>query len=78
MKSKTMYIHIKAQTKTKKESVKQLSVDHFEIAVREPAKQNLANRRIVAIIEERFPGTVVRIINGHHSPSKLLSVDDKE
>jgi hypothetical protein len=24
-----------------------------------------------------FPGTVVRIMNGHHSPSKLLSIEEK-
>jgi uncharacterized protein (TIGR00251 family) len=72
-----MYIHIKAQTGAKKETVKQISSDHFEVAVKEPAKQNLANRRIIEIIQAMFPGTVVRIMNGHHSPSKLLSIEEK-
>jgi uncharacterized protein YggU (UPF0235/DUF167 family) len=39
---------------------------------------NLANKRILAIIKATYPGMQVRITNGHHSPSKLLSVDRAE
>ena len=73
-----MYIHIKAKTKAREEECKQLSVDHFEISVREPAKNNLANKKIITIIQTIFPNRSVRIINGHHSPSKLLSIGDDE
>jgi uncharacterized protein (TIGR00251 family) len=71
-----MYIHVKAKTEAGKEEVIKVSADHYEIAVREPAKRNEANRRIVAIVREIFSGRVVKIVNGHHSPSKLLTVED--
>jgi len=70
-----MYIHIKALTNQSKESLTRISADHFKIAVREPAKRNLANRRIVEILKGEFPGAIVRIINGHSSPSKLVCVE---
>lgn len=73
-----MYIHIKAKTEATKEEVVKISADHYEISVREPAKRNLANRRILTIISGLFPGKLVRIINGHHSSGKLVSVEDDD
>jgi uncharacterized protein YggU (UPF0235/DUF167 family) len=74
-----MYIKVLVHTSAKKESFKIVSPDHFEISVKEKPVQNLANRRIIAIIAEHFnvSSGKVKIINGHHSPSKLLSVDVK-
>ena len=73
----TMYIKVVVSAGSKKELVKKVSADHFEISVKEKPVQNLANRRVVAIVAELFtvPTGKVRILNGHHSPSKLLSVD---
>lgn len=64
-------------TKSKKEELKQESNDHFKITVKEPAERNMANSRIIEILAERYkiPKNKVRIINGHHSPSKILSID---
>jgi uncharacterized protein YggU (UPF0235/DUF167 family) len=73
-----MYIHVKAKTEMRKEEVVQVSDDHYEIAVREPAERNLANKRILAILQTLFPNKIIRIINGHHSKSKLIAVDDIE
>jgi len=73
-----MYIHIKAKTEMKKEEVVQISVDHYEIAVREPAERNLANKRILEILQTLFPDKIIKIINGHHSKSKLIAVDDAD
>ncbi len=72
-----MYIKVAVQAGAKKESFKEISKDHFEIVVKEKPLQNLANRRVIAIIAKHFTVAIgkVRIINGHHSPSKLLSVD---
>lgn len=55
----------------------QKTKDHFEVSVRELAERNLANRRIIELVARRFklPVGKVRIISGHHSPSKILSVD---
>jgi len=73
-----MYIHVKAKTESKKEEVIQVSNDHYEIAVREPAERNLANKRILLILQTLFPNKIIKIINGHNSKSKLIVVDDKD
>lgn len=60
----------------KKEKFAKMSEDHFEIAVREPAKNNAANRRVMELVAEHFgvPSGKVKIVTGHHSRSKILSV----
>ncbi len=73
-----MYIHVKAKTEAGKEEVIKVSADHYEIAVREPAKRNEANKRIVEIVRKLFSGRNVKIVNGHHSRSKLLTVEDDD
>lgn len=73
-----MYIHVKAKTEMKKEEVVQVSNDHYEIAVREPAERNLANKRILEILQKLFPNKIIKIINGHHSKSKLIVINDTE
>jgi uncharacterized protein len=71
-----MYIHVKVTAGAKKESLKQKSEDHFLVSVREPAERNLANTRVMEIVALHFkiPESKVRIINGHHSSTKLLSI----
>jgi uncharacterized protein YggU (UPF0235/DUF167 family) len=71
-----MHIRIRVKTGAKNESVRKISDAHFEISVREKAANNSANRRVLAIIGLRFgvPDAKVRIIKGHHRPSKILSV----
>jgi uncharacterized protein YggU (UPF0235/DUF167 family) len=72
-----MYIKVKVIAGAKKELVKKLSNTSYVLSVKEPALQNRANARVVALIatECNVPVNKVRIINGHHSPSKMLSVD---
>ena len=75
-----MYIHVKVTAGASKESFKQKkkSVDHFEVSVKEKAERNLANSRVLELVAGHFkvPVSKVRIINGHHHPSKLLVVED--
>ena len=66
----------------KKETVEKISNDTFEISVKEKAERNMANNRIISIIRDYFQvakgqGTV-RIISGHHSPSKIFSVEKEK
>lgn len=70
-----MYIKVKVTTKAKKEKLEQKSKDHFLVSVKEPAEANLANRRVIDIIKEFLNVKNVKIISGHHSPSKILSVE---
>jgi len=70
-----MYIHIKVTPNSKKEEINKIDESHFSIKVKEKAEQNFANKRILEIIREQVIGAKeIKIINGHHSPSKLLSV----
>ncbi len=72
-----MYIKVRVTAGAKRETLEQDSPDHFTISVKEPAEQNRANKRVITLIAEHFhiPAGKVRIINGHHSGGKILSVD---
>lgn len=71
------YIHVQVVSSASRESFRQKSKDHFEIFVKEKAEQNMANRRVIELLARHFKVSKlkVRIINGHHHPSKLLVVD---
>ena len=75
-----MYIRVKVKTHTKKEELKKISADRFEISVKEKAEKNLANKRIVEILLAFFnlQKGKIRIIKGHQSPTKLLLIDNEE
>ncbi|MBI1999312.1 MAG: DUF167 domain-containing protein [Parcubacteria group bacterium] len=72
-----MYIHVTVTAGAKTEAFKQTGERRYAISVREPAKQNLANKRVIEVVARHFrtPLGKVRIISGHHHPKKLLSVD---
>jgi uncharacterized protein YggU (UPF0235/DUF167 family) len=72
-----MYVKVTVTAGAKRESLVKKSKDKLVISVTEPAKQNLANRRIRELVAKHceVPLSKVRIISGHHSPSKMLSVD---
>ena len=71
------YIRVKVRAGMKKEILKQISIDHFEISVKEKAERNMANRRVLEILCEFFHLSKgkIRIVNGHQSSSKLLVVE---
>jgi len=72
-----MYIKVRVYPKSKKEEIKKIGENRFEIKVKEKAERNMANNRVLEIIANEFavPKGKVRIVNGHQSPSKMLSVD---
>lgn len=72
-----MYIKARVAAGAKKESFVEKSPDTVHIAVREPAERNLANARVLELVAAHcgVPKGKVRIISGHQSPSKILSVD---
>ncbi len=73
-----MYIKVRVYAGAKKESLTQTTKDHFEATVKEKAERNMANKRIVALVALHYqvPVEKVRIVSGHHSPGKILSVGD--
>lgn len=72
-----MYIKVKIRAGTKKEVITQTTEDHYDISLKEKAVNNRANDRLLEIMHERYPDSIIRIISGHHSPSKILSIDKK-
>lgn len=73
-----MYIKVRVKTGQKKETVAEGAKGVLAVSVKEKAERNSANVRIIEIIAERLgvPVKKVRIISGHHSPSKLLFVTE--
>lgn len=72
-----MYIKVDVQTEFKTESITKTSNDSYSIRVKEKAERGLANRRIVELIRKEFGtnGVLVKIVSGHTSTKKILSVE---
>ncbi len=72
-----MYIKVRIIPEAKKESISRQG-DVFLISVKEPAKQNLANKRLKEILALYFsvPIGKIKLISGHHNRSKIVSVED--
>lgn len=73
-----MYVRAKVTPGAKKEYLKKIADGEFEIAVREKAERNLANKRVLFLIARALgaPEGSVRIANGHRSATKLLRVEE--
>ena len=71
-----MYIKVKVKASAKHEEILKKKEDHFEISVKEKAERNMANTRVREIIADEYGVLVkaVRIISGHTSPTKILSI----
>jgi uncharacterized protein len=73
-----MLIHIKIKTDSKEDKIVQKNETSFIVHVKEPAEDNRANRKMIEIVANKF-GIIkskVRIITGHHHPSKILEILD--
>lgn len=78
--NRPMYVSVRAVAGAKRESVEALTNNRLKISVKEPAKQNVANRRILELVALHFslPANKVRLVSGHASPAKLFSLDIEE
>jgi uncharacterized protein YggU (UPF0235/DUF167 family) len=73
-----MYIKVKVTPNARKESFEKIKVDTYKMSVREKAEMNMANRRVTELLAENLglPINKIRLISGHHSPSKIFSISD--
>jgi uncharacterized protein YggU (UPF0235/DUF167 family) len=71
-----MYIKVRVITKAKEDKIEEISGDTFKVWTKMPAEQNLANEAVLRMVKNHFPqyNGDVRMVSGHHSPSKILSV----
>jgi uncharacterized protein (TIGR00251 family) len=73
-----MYIKVKVRTKQKREAVRVLSIDHIEVDVRVPAERGLANKWVLVLLREYYHIQNIRLVNGHHSPHKIVNIEKEE
>ncbi len=75
-----MYVRVHVYAGMKKEQVTKLKDAVYEIVTPAPAERNLANQRVRELIAREYEVTAssVRIVTGHHNPSKLLEVIQSE
>lgn len=73
-----MYIKVKVKADSDKELFEKVSETSFKIQVKVKAERNQANVRVVELLRHHFGPKAgqIRIVNGHHSPSKLVAVGD--
>ncbi len=71
-----MLIKIKVFTAQKTEKILEKTKDKFDIYVKVEAENNMANERIIEILRNKFKEyNDIRIVSGHHSPSKIISLN---
>jgi uncharacterized protein (TIGR00251 family) len=69
-------IRAKVRAGARKESFVEKAKGVFEITVKEPAEENRANTRVVALISRHFriSASKIRIVSGQRSPGKKLRI----
>ena len=72
------YVKVFVTPDAKRESVEKKGDGILAIATREPASQNRANDRVRQIVADHFsvPLGKVRILTGHRSRGKMISISD--
>ena len=75
-----MYLKVRVLVDQREELIKELKPQYLAIKVREPAKQNRANKRVLELVARHYqlPLRAVRIVSGHHQPSKILAIPDPD
>ena len=69
-----MYLKIKVVPDAREEKIEKLKENEYRIWTKMPAENNLANTRVLEIIRDEYPNQTVRLVSGHHSPSKILAI----
>ncbi|OHA59372.1 MAG: hypothetical protein A2607_00230 [Candidatus Vogelbacteria bacterium RIFOXYD1_FULL_42_15] len=73
-----MYLKIRAVPEAKEDKIEKISTDTWRVWVQVPAERNLANQGIIKLVahELGLKDDQIRIVSGHHSPSKIFSLPD--
>jgi len=69
-----MYIKVRVVTDSKKEILEKIDHETYKIFTRAPAERGLANSRVIEMLAEVYPNQKLRIVSGHTSPSKIVSI----
>jgi len=73
-----MYIKVKVTPNSKKEKFEKINDDTYHMNVRAKAEKNQANIRVCNLLAEKLniERRNVKIITGHHSPNKILFIQN--
>lgn len=71
-----MYIHVNVTAGAREDKLEKISETRFKVKVKAKAERNMANKAVIDIVAGYLgvPEKSIRIINGHNSPSKLVTV----
>ncbi len=71
-----MLIHVHIYPDSKHERIELKRETSLNVYVKVEAKENKANRRMIELLAIHYsvPTTKIKIITGHHSPSKILDI----
>lgn len=72
-----MYIKVRIFPNSKTEKIDKVSEDHYKVSVKQKAENNMANTRLLEIMHTEYPNSIIKIISGHHSPGKILSIEKR-
>ncbi len=67
-----LYLHLKVKTAQKSEKIIKKDETHWQVSIKEPAEQNLANQRLLELIRQNCPSFSVQLIKGQKTPSKIF------
>lgn len=70
-----MYLKIKVVPDSRSEKIEKKSENEWRVCVKVPAENNCANNRVLELVRQAYPNQSVRIVSGHHSPSKIVSIN---
>lgn len=71
-----MYIKVKVVPESKKDEIKAVGPNRYEVKVKAPAERGLANEAVLKLLAQhlKLPSSHLRLISGHHERSKMISV----
>ncbi len=59
---------------SKKERVKKISENTYQIELKERAERGLANQRLLAILQKEYRTNDVRLVSGGTTPNKVFQI----
>ncbi len=71
-----MYVRVRVTPDARRERIEEGKDGELLVRVREPAQGNQANTRVRTLLAERFGVSLgaVRILTGHRSSGKMISI----
>lgn len=74
-----MYLKVTVSADSKKEKAEFIKDGQYKISVKEPAENNLANKRVLEIVKSlpEAEGRVVKMVSGHQKPAKTFQILDR-